>query len=483
MASEKRTQSELAPIDLSALAGRLIGVLRRTWYIILAIALAGGAVSAYRAKKSYVPIYEASAFFSVDSGYSESDIFSSSYYDSRAAEQLAETFPYLLGTGVMSDLIMDALGRSYLGGTISAASVASSGMLVMRVTSPSAQDAFDILNAAIDCYPQLASYMVDDPQLILREEPVIPTQPARAFSYKAPFIKGFLISAALSLAIVFLISLFIRKVSDTEQLKKEFNRPVMAVLPQIEAKKRRRSTAPTVSVASNELFSESFKRLLRKLRRRLEDIDGRTVLVTSTHKGEGKTTLSVNLALTAATEGQRVVIVDADMRNQSVAQRLSTESCPVGLLELTRRRDADVLSALRQLDDTSLFYLSSDSVVGNRYSVDASGMSRVISVLKRHFDLVIIDTPPCAVVADTALLCRHADTVLYTVRAGVTSLPRLTGAVESLCERGGSVDAFVLNGADIREHRYGYGYGYKYGYGYGYKSRYGYGYGRSKAGK
>lgn len=467
MSSEKFTTGEIAPIDLSTLARRILGVLRRTWYIIIILALAGGTISAYRAKQSYVPIYEASAFFSVDSGYSESDIFSSSYYDSRAAEQLADSFPYLIGTGVMNDLIKEQLGRNYVGGTISATAIADSGMLIMRASSTSAQDAYDILIAAIDCYPQLASYMVDDPQLILREAPAVPTAPANTFSYKTPFAKGALISVIISLICAAALSFFIRKVTDTDQLKQTFNRPVMAVIPQIDAKKRRRSTAPTVSVDNNELFSESFKRLRRKLQRKLEDDGGRTVLVTSTHKSEGKTTVSVNLALTAASEGQRVVIVDADLRNQSIAERLSAESCRSGLLELTKHPEADILASLKCIDGLSLHYLSSESIVGNRYSVDHDGIARVIAVLKRHFDLVIIDTPPCALVADTALLCKHADLVLYTVRVGITSLSCLTGAVESLCDRGGSVGAFVLNGADIREHRYGYGYGYKYGYGYG----------------
>lgn len=472
-----KTLNEIPPIDLSELASRIWQVICRTWLIIIAAALVTGGVYAYRAKKAYVPRYAASAFFSVDSGYSESDIFSSSYYDSRAAEQLAASFPYLINTGVMSDLICEQLGRSSMGGSISAAAVADSGMLIMVSTSTSPDTAYEILLAAIDCYPQLASYMVDDPQLILREEPTVPTTPANSFSYKGPFLKGTLIGGGAVFAIAAVIALCTHRIGDSAHLKRVLNRPVVSVLPLVQEKKRRRSSSFT-ALQSDEALGEGIKRLCHKILRRSAESTAHVVLVTSTQKGEGKTTVAANLALAAASEGHRVALIDADLRNQSVAERLGAPSCRRGLLKLSRERDADVTAALECLDSLPLYYLSSDSVEGNRYSLEHGSMKRIVSALRRDFDLVIIDTPPCSLVADTSQLCKYADTVLYVVRAGVTSQTRLISAVDSLCERGGKVDALVLNGADAREHRYGYGYGY--GYKYGRRSRYGYGYGRTK---
>lgn len=465
-----RNQNEIPPIDLSFIASRLLQVLRRTWYLILTAALICGAVFAYRAKGAYVPIYSASAFFSVDSGYSDSDLFSSSYYDSRAADKLAESFPYLINTGVMSELICEQLGRSSMGGSISAAAVADSGMLVMRATSTSPTTAYEILLAAIDCYPQLASYMVDDPQLILREAPTVPTEPANTFSYKAPFIKGALLGAGAVFAIAAVLALCIRRVSDTDQLKRLLNRPIIGTLPLVQPKKRRRQSSPFVSVQTDEMLGESIKRLVHKLSRHHSDDSARVVLVTSTQKGEGKTTVAASLAISAASEGMRVALIDADLRNQSIAERLDAPKCPCNLLELSRMRDADASGALGCVDSLPLYYLSGESVEGNRYSLDHGSMLRITAALRRRFDLVILDTPPCSLVADTAQLCKYADDVLYVVRAGAVPEARLIGAVDSLCERGGKVTSTVLNGADTREHRYGYGYGYRYGR----KSRYGY---------
>lgn len=479
MATENKNTAELKPIDLPELVGKFLRFFKRMWIIVLACAILGGCFFAYRAKKSYVPIYEASAFFSVDSGYSESDIFNSNYYDSVAADQLAEAFPYMLSTGIMADLMKDYLGKSSINGSLSAAAIEGTGMFVLRVSSRSPSDAYDILWAAIESYPLVASYMVDDPQIILREEPVMPTKPVFTFSYKAPFMEGALLGAAAAIAVIVLLSLIVNKITSVEQLKRELNRPVISALPLVRIKKRRNTSSDFVMATMDAGLSESFKGMSHKVQKKLTEAGGKTVLVTSTAKNEGKTTVAANLALAMARDGYRVALVDADLRNQSIAQRLSGEQGSVNLLELMHSK-AEVMGAFKCVEGTSLYYLSSHSVDGNRYSIDHAGMKRIISELAAEFDYIVIDTPPCSFVADTALLCRYADLVLYVVRADFAARSRIIDAVNSLYDRGGSVAGFIFNGADVKGHRYGYGYGYKYGYGYGYKYGYGskYGYGR-----
>ena len=229
MATENKS-NDYTPVDITEILERVLKVFKRLWLLVVIFALLGGAFFTIRAKRSYVPVYVASAFFSVDSGYSDSDIFNSSYYDSKLADQLAESFPYLLSMGTMTDLMRDHLGGN-INGSVSAASVASTGMFVMNAKSTDPQDAYDVLWAAIECYPQVASYMVGDPQIILREEPVVPTEPAIPFSYKGPALKGAMLGAVGAMAVILFLALAVRRINGIEQLKSALNRPVISALP------------------------------------------------------------------------------------------------------------------------------------------------------------------------------------------------------------------------------------------------------------
>ena len=176
-------QNTPKPIDLIALLPRLFKQFKRLWLLVLALMVLLAGVNYLRARRSYVPMYESRATFSVSSGYGDEDIFSASYYyDNTAAKDLAAAFPHLLSTDMMRDQMLLQLNKSYINGPISAYSVADTNLFELRVRSASPQDAYDILNAVIVCYPKVAVMMVENPQVAVRQEPTVPTVPYNAFS-------------------------------------------------------------------------------------------------------------------------------------------------------------------------------------------------------------------------------------------------------------------------------------------------------------
>lgn len=97
---------------------------------------------------------------------------STSVYDNTAASQLAAAFPNLISTDVMHDLMLDRLGKPYINGYISARSFADSNLMLLTVRSTSPDDAYSVLCAVIDCYPQVAAYMTENPNIIISEAPI-----------------------------------------------------------------------------------------------------------------------------------------------------------------------------------------------------------------------------------------------------------------------------------------------------------------------
>jgi receptor protein-tyrosine kinase len=196
------------------------------------------------------------------------------------------------------------------------------------------------------------------------------------------------------------------------------------------------------------------------------DIDsggaGRVYVVSSSLPSEGKTTTAVNLALTLAQAGQRVALVEADLRRPRVSVALGMDNA-VGLTTVLVGR-LSLAEALQEHDETGLAVLGSGSTPPNPAELlQSHAMSEVLYDLRQKFEIVIIDAPPLLPVTDAALLGSQSDGVLLVVRHGKTTLDQLGAAAERLAAVGARTVGVVINMVPNRRLQ-GYGYGYGYGY-------------------
>ena len=464
-------------IDLIALLERFFKALKRTWLIVLVLCLLGSGAFYLRSRISYAPRYQCRAIFSISSGYAGNNIFSSGtlYYDSSTAQTLASAFPSLLKTDYMKDMIQLQLGTDYINGSISASALADTNMLELVVTSSSPKDALDILNAVVTCYPQAATYLADNPAVTLLDAPVLPTQPINSFSAKSALLKGGLIGLVLGCGLTALLALLTQTVSGSDSLKQITNLPILASFPLILRKKRRQESLAFISAATDSHIAEALRRLRTKVRKQLSEKEGKVVLLTSTIPGEGKTTISTNLAISLSNEGYKVALLDADLRNQTIARLFHAGQNEKGLMYCLEHPDESVLDHLKAIPGTELFYLSGASTSKRHYTIDEKALRPILEQLKDAFDYVIIDTPPCSVVSDTTLLTRYADCVLYVVRIDYANRHQIQEAMTGLHNLDIPLSGCILNGTPLNSSQYGY-----YGYGYGAKGSAKYGYSRKK---
>lgn len=254
------------PLDLSDLFRRLCRSLKRLWPLVLALVLLFTGLRCAMAVRRFRPYYEARAVFTVTSSYND-ELFTGSFYDNAAAQQLAAAFPHLLNTDVMRDLLKQELGTEYINGNITATSAAETNLFVLQVTSSSPQDAYDILVAAITCFPQAAVYMVDNPQIVVREEPQVPTAPANTFSYRSAIRRGVLEGLLVSMVILALVTVLNKTVCTEEQLKNMANLPIFGVFPLVPIKKRRSGTNAFLTVRSDSRVKEVLRGVTLKVRK------------------------------------------------------------------------------------------------------------------------------------------------------------------------------------------------------------------------
>ncbi len=473
------------PIRFSSTIAGLFSSLARLWPLMLAIVLACSGLNTIRSWLSYVPQYESKAIFTVSSGYTGDDIFgASAYYDMYAAQQLAAAFPQILSTDMMNDLVVERLDKGYINGVASAYAVADTNMLVLTVRSTVPEDAYDYLNAVIECYPQVAVYIVDNPQVKIMQSPQVPAEPCDQFSPWISAVKGGLIGVVLAAIVLLALSLPRRTIQSADDLKSAVNLPILVSLPRVTQKKRRKNASTTITASSDPDMAECIRGLRLKVKKLLEDKEQKTVLVTSTLPREGKSTVAVNLAKSLVREGHSVVLLDGDLRNQSVARMLGQPSQGQGLLECLKDPDLSVLSCVRTDPKSKLCFISGQSTSQRHYSIEHRAMRRILDTLAQHFEYVVIDTPPSEVVSDTSALCRYASCVLYVVKQDHTQRGQIINAVTALTQKDVKIDGCVFNAVPQRHRQYGYGYrtGYSYGYRkYGYHNKYSYGYSKYKA--
>ena len=220
--------------------------------------------------------------------------------------------------------------------------------------------------------------------------------------------------------------------------------------------------------------AEAYKLLRTNLLFSLPDKPCRIVGVTSSVRGEGKSTTSVNLAYTLAESGKRVLLSDADMRLPSVATKLSIAGAP-GLSNLLAglREEWECMRVSTYF--SNWYILPAGDIPPN--PSELLGSERMCAMLERYagiFDFVLVDLPPVTVVTDALAISSWIDGLMVVVRQNYTERRALKDCMYQIQKLGSKFLGFVMTDADVSASgykRYGkYGKNYGYGYGYGYDS-------------
>jgi succinoglycan biosynthesis transport protein ExoP len=194
----------------------------------------------------------------------------------------------------------------------------------------------------------------------------------------------------------------------------------------------------------------------------------RTLVITSAFMSEGKSTLSANIAVMLAQRGERVLIVDADLRRSTLHLLFGLRRPAQGLTSLLSRQtdESVILHPVAQVP--TLAYLPAGAVPPNPAELLASHrMAEMMRQWAEHYDRVIIDTAPILAVSDSLAPAARADSVLLVVRAGVTRKKALMRTREMLRRVNAHLLGAVVNDIDMRKDSY-YDYSGPYTYGYGY---------------
>lgn len=211
--------------------------------------------------------------------------------------------------------------------------------------------------------------------------------------------------------------------------------------------------------------TESYKAVRTNIMFSLIKKECKTVVITSSLPGEGKSTVAVNLAISLAQTDFRVLLVDTDLRKPKVNRFLNLPNVP-GLTNLLGGMNT-VQEVLHSTKYPNLQVICAGVTVPNPSEMLASEqMTEFVASVQGQYDYVIFDSTPINLVSDGLPLAKNSDGVILVVRDRRSNHKDLEKTIKSLELIDAKILGFVLNGVETaKRHRYRYGYGYGYGYG------------------
>ena len=256
----------------------------------------------------------------------------------------------------------------------------------------------------------------------------------------------------LALGLVFLFEYLDNRIKSPQELRAHLGLPFLGMVPAIDA--QRADARCSDGVPPN--FAEAIRDVRTNVLFSSADEGVRTIVVTSAGPGEGKSLFSSNLAVSLAQAGQRVLLIDADMRRPRVHEIFELLA-GAGPLEPARRRLQAERGGPQVTGVPGLWVLPAGMIPPNPAELLGSKrFDEYFATLAEHFDWVIIDSPPVLAVADASILANTASGVVFVVGADQTSRHAARAAIDQLHAVQAHVIGAVLNRVDLERNPYYY---------------------------
>ena len=288
--------------------------------------------------------------------------------------------------------------------------------------------------------------------------------PSLATKPKWPNIPGtllvsYIFGLCLAAIVIYIVEYFDDVIKSVDTLPKDMGCPFLGQLPQAHM-----GDLPIVYQDPRSDYSEAIHALRTNLSFLSLSGDRKLLLTTSAGPSEGKSTVSINLAITYAQTGKRVLLIDADIRNPSLYKYLARPKDAVGISN-TLINEIDFYDVVQKsiLGIVGFDYMPGGDIPPNPIQLlESEKMGELLETCQHIYDLVILDTPPLGLFSDALLLARYADVVALVTRYNKTSRKELTASIDLLEKANINKVGVILNSVPSNAQGYGYGYGYGY---------------------
>lgn len=291
----------------------------------------------------------------------------------------------------------------------------------------------------------------------------VPKEPAKP-NRKLIILIGLVLGIGLAFGYALMLNYFDKRVKSPEDIEDK-NINLLGWVPKVAtiSSNGKKGKEFIIANKADSVASEAFKAIRTRIRYSMVEGEAKTILITSSAPGEGKSTIAVNLAGSFALANKRTVIIDCDLRKPRVHNIFNEKRFP-GFTDYFIGR-ATFEEIERRTDVENLSVITAGTIPPNPSEIlDSRGMKSFLRKLANEFDIVIVDSPPVLTVTDAEILSRLVDETILVVSANSTDSDLMNKSVALL--KHGEDSSFVgalLNNFEVQS---SYGSYYKYAYTY-----------------
>lgn len=428
--------------------GFLIAAIRKLWWVIVVTGVIGG-VGAFGYSAMQTPLYQAttSLIFAINQGSSASDLNQGAVYTQGQMLSFAQLVPSSrVLAPVIDELELDITPKE-LARSIEVSIPQNTVILRITAKTASPDRSAALSNAVavrlIDVAQEVAPKTPDGDATITADiyDDAVPPEYQFTPNKNRDALLGGVLGGLVGVGVVLLMSLLDTRVRNDEMLTEAGGAPLLGAVSKSPLLATR-----GVAVARENLghTAEEFRRIQSALAYANVNSRVRVLLVTSGAPGEGKSTVSVNLAMTLAAAGNSVLLIDADLRRPRAHEHAGIDGS-IGLTSVLLNQ-VDRQVAIKRVAGTSLDILPSGAIPPNPAEILTSApMAEFVGSVAQDYHYVVIDSPPVLSVADANLVSPLVDGVILVVDASKTRRAALTKSMKSLESSGARVLGTVLN--------------------------------------
>ena len=379
-------------------------------------------------------------------------------------QKLVETYTRIIKSKLVLDQVISETGITYtaeeLGQNVAVEAYENTEMLKISVTDSDPELAASIANSIAQVFSGEVAKIYQMNNISVIDIAQVPEEVSNNTLTRDFFIALF-ISIFGSIGVIFIIYYFDDSIKLTDDLEEEIGMPVIAkVFKSDIGSKNRGKVELLVQKYPKSVVSESIKTLRTNLQFSSVDSELKTILVTSSIPGEGKSFISANLAISFTQTDKKVLIVDCDMR-KGRQHRIFKLSNTKGLSNLLIDDMTNYKDYINKTSIKNLYVMTRGTVPPNPSELlNSNKNSELIKILRSKFDIIIFDGVPCNGLPDSIIMSKLVDKVLIVSSESVTPRSVLESTKKQLKNVEAPVAGDVLNNVNRKNSKYGKYYGY-----------------------
>lgn len=332
--------------------------------------------------------------------------------------------------------------------------VEGTSIMTFTVRHSDPQVAYDVVNAITDVAPIALKDVESKGELALIDKATVPTVPTAQSNTRTYTVFGAIAAVVLFFGIIFLLDFMSSTIKDAKDAENSIGKRLLGVIP--DNHKFRKRVSPTQE--SGRLISDhsagfSYIEAFKSMRIKIENLCLRhkfkSILITSTHEHEGKTTIAVNLAISLANKKYKVLLVECDLRRPNLFYMMQLSDLEHGILDVLDGAVPykEAVSFVPEYGVYGIFSRRSVNDATERLGSDSMRDLAVSLEASKEFDFIIYDVPPALMMTDAEILTRYVDGVVMVVKEDAAQLHDIKNTISKLSNERAVVLGTVLNAA------------------------------------